>query len=224
VVNPHRVPPIGRQAAQRLARQELSKAIYHRHSTSLVEVILQNLFRWLARLFRNANNAAPGGGWGLVVLTALVVVAIAVILARLGPVSRNRRAAKTSAPITRARTAREYRDSAKQLAAAGDYAAAICESVRAIAAELDERGILMPSVGRTADEFAREAGLALPGYAAGFRDAAKTFDEVRYGQRAAGQPAYEQVRDLDVRVRASAGRVSRAVGPSAVAVPAGRTP
>ena len=60
---------------------------------------------------------------------------------------------------------------------------AICERVRAIAAELDERGVLRPLTGRTADEFAAEAGQALPPYAADLRGAALLFDEVRYGQR-----------------------------------------
>jgi uncharacterized membrane protein len=223
VINPGGVPPIGRQAAQRLAREELSKGMYHRHS-SLLTIIFQRLQRWLHTLFRHANATVPGGWWGLIAITALVVIVIAVALTWMGPVRRTRRASRQSTRTGRARTAREYRESAKALAAAGDYAAAICECVRAIAAELDERGILLPRVGRTADEFASEAGLALPGHADGLRAAALLFDEVRYGRRAGSQPGYERVRDLDVEVRASAGRVSKAAGPAPAAVSAGRAP
>lgn len=223
VIHPGGIPPIGRQAAQRLARAELSKAMYHQHSSFLTTILL-TAQRWLRALFHQANATVPGGWWGLITLTALAAVAVAMALAWAGPVRRTRRGAGVSTRPPRSRTAREYRESARELAAAGDYAAAICEGVRAIAAELDERGILPPRVGRTADEFASEAGMALPGHADGLRDAALLFDEVRYGQRAGSQPGYERVRDLDVRVRASAGRVSKGAGPAPVAVSAGKTP
>lgn len=221
MINPGGVPPIGRQAAQRVAREELSKGMYHRRA-SLLTIISEHLQRWLHTLFRYADATVPGGWWGLVAIAALAVIAIAVALAWVGPVRRTRRAAIQTAGPGRDRTARERRESARALAAAGDYAAAICERVRAIAAELDERGILPPRAGRTADEFASEAGLALPGQADGLRAAALLFDEVRYGRRAGSQPGYERVRELDAEVRASAGRVSKAAGPVPAAVSAGR--
>lgn len=223
VIHPGGIPPVGGQAARRLARAELSKAMYHRHS-SFVTIILQTLRRWLVTLFRHANTTVPGGWWGLIALTGLAMIAVAAALVWIGPVRRTRRGSKANIRPGRDRTAREYRESAKKLAAAGDYAAAICESVRAIAAELGERGILLPRVGRTADEFASEAGVALPWHADGLRAAVLLFDEVRYGQRAGSQPGYELVRDLDVRVRASAGRVSKGAGPAPVAVSTGKTP
>ena len=43
--------------------------------------------------------------------------------------------------------------------------------------------MLPPRIGRTADEFAAEAGRALPVHAEALRDAARQFDEIRYGQR-----------------------------------------
>ena len=83
--------------------------------------------------------------------------------------------------------------------------------MRAIATELDERGVLRPLRGRTADEFAAEAGRALPPYAADLRGAALLFDEVRYGQRAGSRPGYERIADLDTRISASA-RAGRRAG------------
>ncbi len=206
------VPVIGRQAGQRLARTELSKSIYH-HQPSLTERVARFLLTWLARLFR-ATQGLPGGWWEFVALVVLAAALVTVVLARIGPVARARRRRTAPGPAAPARTAGEHRDAATRLAEAGDYAAAICERVRAIAAELDERGILMPRIGRTADEFAAEAGRALPPHTASLLSAARLFDEVRYGQRPGTQPGYEQVADLDTRIRASAGRRGAARDPA----------
>jgi len=206
------IPVTGRRAGQRLARTELSKAIYH-HQPSLTERVAHFLLTWLARLFR-ATQGLPGGWWGFVALVVLAVVLVTAVLARIGPVARAQRHRAGTNALGPARTAREHRDAAIGLAQAGDYAAAICERVRAIAAELDERGILMPRIGRTADEFAAEAGRALPPHAAGLLGAARLFDEVRYGQRPGTRPGYEQVADLDTRIGASAGRRGAARAPA----------
>ena len=187
------VPVTGRRAGQQLARTELSKTIYH-HQPALTERVAHFLLTWLSRLFR-ATQGLPGGWWGFVALVVLAVILVAVVLA----------------PV---RTARDHRDAAIRLAGAGDYGAAICARVRAIAAEVDERGILMPRVGRTADEFAAEAGRALPPHAAGLLGAAGLFDEVRYGQRTGTRGGYEQVADLDTRIGASAGRRGAARAPA----------
>jgi hypothetical protein len=195
---------IGRQAARRLARAELAKRIYHRRP-SLLRQILDAVIRWLGRLFREAS-AAPGGWWGLVALLVLLVIVIAVILYRIGPVTRTRRRAPEPVRGTPARTACELRDSATALAGSGDYSGAICETVRAIAAELDERMVLPPRAGRTADEFAAEAGQALPRHAADLRAAARQFDEIRYGHRMGNRQGYERLRELDSAVRVSAAR------------------
>lgn len=211
----HGVPPIGRQAAQRLARAELSKPVYHQHE-SLTLRVLHALYNWLHSVFARTSYL-PGGWWGLIALAVLAVIVVSAVLARIGPVARTGRRAEELAPAGRALTARDHRESARRLAEAGDYAAAICEGVRAIAAELDERGVLPPHAGRTADEFADEAGQALPGHARALRDAALLFDDVRYGQRPGTRPGYQRVHDLDDRIRAGTGRQHRA----AAAAPAG---
>jgi hypothetical protein len=198
------IPVTGRRAGQRLARTELSKAIYH-HQPPFTERVVHFLLTWLARLFR-ATQGLPGGWWGFVALVVLAAILVAVVLARIGPVARAQRRRAGPVAVAPTRTAREHRNAAAGLAEAGDYAAAICERVRAIAAELDERGILTPRIGRTADEFAAEAGRALPAHAAGLLGAARLFDEVRYGQRPGTRPGYEQVAELDTRIGASAAR------------------
>ena len=201
-------PVVGRREGQRLARAELSKSIYH-PQPSLAQRAVHFVLEWLSRLFR-VTQGLPGGWWGFVVLIALAGLLVAVVLARTGPVARARRRRAEPGATSPARTARDHRAAAARLAQAGDYAAAICERLRAIAAELDERGVLMPRIGRTADEFAAEAGRALPPHAAGLLGAARLFDEVRYGGRPGTRLGYERVTDLDTRIAASAGRRSTA--------------
>ena len=214
------IPLVGRRAGQRLARAELSKAIYH-PQPSLTERVLHFVTSWLDRLFRDTQSL-PGGWWGFVVLIALAALLVTVVLARIGPVARARRHGAEPGTVSRAAAARDHRVAAARLAEAGDYAGAICERVRAIAAELDERGVLAPRIGRTADEFAAEAARALPPHAAGLLAAARLFDEVRYGRRPGTRPGYDRVTALDLRIGQGAGQrgaASRAAAGAAAETP-----
>jgi hypothetical protein len=191
-------PPIGRQVAQQLARRELSRAIYH-PGVSLTE----RVERAIARLLDATSSAVPGGWWALVALTAFLVIAAAGVLAWIGPVARSRPRGSDALLDGERLTAHDHRQNAERQAAAGDYTTAIIESVRAIAVDLEERGILPARVGRTADELAAEASRLLPDQAAGLRDAARLFDDVRYGERAGTAAGYERLRDLGTRIRAA---------------------
>jgi Domain of unknown function (DUF4129) len=211
------LPVVGRRAGQRLARTELSKTIYHPQQ-SLTERAVHFVLGWLGRLFR-AGQGLPGGWWGSVALATVLVLLVMAVLARTGPVARARRRRVGPGAAAAARTARDHREAATRLAASGDYAAAICERVRAIAAELDERGVLMPRIGRTADEFAAEAARALPPHAAELLGAARLFDEVRYGRRPGTRPGYDRVTELDTRIGAGAGRRGAAAHPAVAGTP-----
>jgi len=191
-------PPGGavtRGAGQRLARSELAKRMYH-PGVSLIDRILNAI----ARLLQSAHGAVPGGWWAGIALAALVVLAATVILRWVGPVARRRGRAPGPLLPDRPLSARDHREEGERLAAAGDFAGAIIESLRAVALELEERGVLPPRVGRTADELAVEAGGPLPGQALGLREAARLFDEVRYGGRAGTSAGYRRLRDLDAAV------------------------
>ncbi len=212
--------PIGRGAAQRLARTELSKAIYHPHE-SLIQRILGAIYDWLSGLFAT-TSAAPGGWWGLVALAALAVLVIAVIMNRIGPVARGRRRADDRIHGVRAVTAREHRSRADRLASAGDYSAATLEIVRTIARQLEEQGVFAPRIGRTSGEFANEAGQVLPSEAGALRDAARRFDDVCYGQGQGTQDGYRRLRALDARI--AAGRTGAGQQPAPVPVTAGGSP
>jgi len=189
-------PLVSRAEGQRLARAELAKRIYHP-----TESLSQRISDWINRLLNSGGSGGPGGWWAIIALIALVIIVVAVVMHRIGPVARSR-AAKTGPVLSgRQLSARDYREQAERLAAAGDFSGAIIESLRGIAVGLEERGVVPPRVGRTAVELAAEASESVPGQAAGLASAARLFDDVRYGERNGTAAGYQQLRDLDAALR-----------------------
>ncbi len=182
-------PLIGRRDARILARRELGRL-------NFVERLLLDL----RHLLGLGGNAVPAGWFGLVVLGVLAAVLVIVIFAWVRP-ARHRRERKSAVIGNKARTAQDYRKSAARLAGAGDFSGAIVDGVRGIAAELEERGILPPRLGRTADELAMEAAAELPSLTADLRSATRLFDDVRYGDRPGTEAGYQLVSRLDGSVR-----------------------
>ncbi len=189
-------PLIGRRAAQILARRELDKLTFW-----------QRILRDLGRLFRTSASAVPGGWFGLIVFGILALALIIVTVTWARPTAR-RRTRSAAVLADNARSAQDYRRSAARLAQASRFGEAIVDGVRAIAAELDERGILPPRLGRTADELAVEAGGQLPDLADDLHAAARLFDDVRYGDKPGTEAGYQLVSGVDERVRISPVTVS----------------
>lgn len=188
--------PIARDPAQRLARRELSKAVYHQ--TSVPQEIIHAIESFLARIFSGVSQGSPGGWWTLIALAALIVLVIAAIFARTGPLARSaRRAAPLRDPGGRALTARQYRSAAEKAAGEGDYSAAIVQRLRAVTLSCEERRVLAPDSGRTADELAAQAGARFPGHADELAGAARLFDQIRYGDGTGTREGYQRLRDLD---------------------------
>jgi Domain of unknown function (DUF4129) len=194
---PGRGPGIGRRAGQQLARRELSRSIYQPSPTAQ---LLSWLGRRLARLLTAVNGTVPGGWWALVALIVLAVAVISMVLRQVRP-ARSGRGPGGALRAGRALSAGEHRVLAEQLAAAADFTGAIIERVRAIAAELEEQGVLPPAPGRTAAELAAEAGPALPGQADHLAAAARLFDDVRYGGHSGTAATYREVSELDASLR-----------------------
>jgi hypothetical protein len=194
-------PRIGRGEGQRLARQELSEQSF-----------LQRIINAFLNGFSKTANAVPGGWFGLILLGVLVVLAISVVIFWVRP-TRGRRASSAAVLSGQARSARDHRREAERLAAAGEFGQAIVEGVRAIAVELEEREILPPRPGRTADELAAEAGRQLPAVAGDLRLVTRLFDDVLYGDRAGTAEGYQLVSRLDSVVRSA--KVTAAMASSA---------
>lgn len=211
------VPPgIHRIPAQRLARRELAKAIYR---PSFWSRLNRDIFGWLNSLQIGPQRA---GWWALIAAVVVVILIIAGVLYWIGPMGRRRRERAGAVLAGTQLTAVDYRQAAERRADAGDYAGAIIERTRAIAVELETRGVVLPRPGRTASELAAEAAVSLPDQAAGLREAARLFDDVRYGDRPGTLAGYQQVRHLDESIRSARTPVVAAAGPAGGADATGR--
>jgi hypothetical protein len=207
-------PPIGRRAAEQLARRELARPQYQ-------ESVVSRILSWLARQlerFSRALGGLPGGVWPTVVLLVALVVVIAAVAIWLRPAAV-RRSVRGDGLSGSPLSARAHRELAERYAAEGDYSAAIIEAMRAVAAGVEERGLLTARPGRTADELAVSAGQVLPDLASDLSAAAHLFDGIRYGSREGTASGYDAVRQLEARLRAARAGVTEpepavAPGPS----------
>jgi hypothetical protein len=208
--------PIGRDQARELARRELDKPIYHRDEPSVLDKFFAKVGDWLDSLLRHASpHGAGGGGGGVIAMIVIVVLILAVIglvlwWARGG---RNTKSARDALLDGALSTAKNHRSLAEAHAAAGEWAEAIRERLRAIARSLEERVILEPRPGRTADELALEAGLALPEQAEELVLGVRVFDDVWYGDRPGTAEGYERLKRLDERLQAAKPRPMEAGEP-----------
>jgi hypothetical protein len=219
-------PLIHREPAQRLARQELARSLYR---PSWLSRVLDAMGRWLAALL----EGGPGGPhhvqwWAVAALIVIVVLIVAGVVYLIGPTRRSgRRRAAAVLDGTRL-SAGDHRLTSEQHAAAGEFGAAVIERMRAIAVDLEERGVLPPRPGRTASELAAEAAgalppAALPGGGAALQEAARAFDDVRYGGRPGSRQGYEQLWDLDSAIMSARTASVAAIGPAAAGPgPSGR--
>ncbi|MER7704144.1 DUF4129 domain-containing protein [Kitasatospora sp. NPDC097605] len=186
-----------RDPARDAARDELVKADYHRHDPSIQERVVD----WIMERIDDALGALAGAGTsGTTGLILFLVVALLIGAALWWRLGAPKRAARTDLGVfggTGPRSAAEHRADAERHAAAGQWAEAVREQMRALVRGLEERTLLDPRPGRTADEAAAEAGRALPEHAAALTAAARAFDDIAYGERTADQAAYQLLRDLD---------------------------
>jgi hypothetical protein len=201
---PYAPPPVGRDQARELARRELQKQIYHRDEPSFLDRILRKISDWISSLLNHAPGDHSGGtSWtALIVLLVLLILVAAAVWWRIGNVQGS--AAERDALLDdRPTTAKDHRAAAERHAAAGEWPEAIRERLRAIARDLEERVIVEPRPGRTADELASEAGEALPDHAEELATGVRIFDDVWYGGRTGDAEGYQRLTDLDRRLRSA---------------------
>ncbi|MFI9585237.1 DUF4129 domain-containing protein [Streptomyces sp. NPDC052236] len=188
---------IPRVPAREAAERELSRPMYHENDPNLLQRALDRFWDWVGGIFDAASGSAPGGVLGLLVVALIVVALIAALWWRLGT-PRRAPGSTDSLFDDSPRSASEHRTAAEAHAAAGRWNQAVQERMRAIVRSLEERTLLDPRPGRTADEAAAEAGRSLPDHAHGLRVGAREFDDVTYGGRTASPEAYLRLRDLDL--------------------------
>jgi len=189
---------IDRDGAHQLAQHELNKPIYSQASISqkLDEWINEFLYRLLEK-----TSHIPGGWFTTTVLLILLVVAVVVAVRIARKTLRTNRGGDSQLFEVAQLTAAQHRATAERYAAEGNWASAIRHRLRAVARELEETGVLNPTPGRTANELARDAGIALPRLADELSQAATAFNDVTYGERPGTQAAYQMIADLDNHLR-----------------------
>ncbi|MFE2640809.1 DUF4129 domain-containing protein [Streptomyces scopuliridis] len=203
-----------RVPAREAAERELSRPMYHENAPNLLQRALNRFWEWVGGLFDSASGVAPGGPLGVVVIVLIVVALFAALWWRLGTPRRIPGTARTlfdEGP----RSAAAHRATAETHAAAGRWNQAAQERMRAIVRSLEERALLDPRPGRTADEAASEAGRPLPGHAARLRTAAREFDDITYGGRTADEETYRRLSALDLDLESAKPQLSTASGGTA---------
>lgn len=187
----------GEEGRERALR-ELGDPVYREAEPSLIDRFLN----WFWELIGSIPVAVPGVGGTWVTVAFLLVLAALVVwlIVWLRP-SRTRRAEGAVHEST-PRSAADHRAAAERHEAAGEYASAIAERMRAVSVDLEDRAILTPRAGRTATELANEAAAVLPGLSEALHGGAQVFNDVVYGDRIATAEAAAALRELDERLRA----------------------
>lgn len=188
--------------AREAAERELSKPRYEEQKPSLFRQVIDWIWERISELMGSIADVAPGGWVGLTVICAALLMLVIAVRLRFGAL----RATTTRGEALfedHPRSAAEHRAAAERYAADQRWTEALQERVRGIVRALEERALLTPRPGRTADEAAEEAGRALPDRSTELRLAARAFDEVTYADRQADESGYVRVRDLDLALRES---------------------
>jgi hypothetical protein len=184
--------PVTRNGARDAARRELSKAIYHRNDQPWTVRLFNAVQRWLGHLLDAASRHAPGGGAGALGLVLAVIALVVLVWWRVGLI---RGTASVTGPVLDARrhTSADLLRTAVAAADDGRWDAAVVARMRALAMAVEERELVDPRPGRTADELAAEVAAALPTTGDAMRHAAGAFDAVAYGGREATRQTYDTV-------------------------------
>jgi hypothetical protein len=191
---------LDRDAARQAAREELSRRPYQEAKPPWTYRLLNWVFEQIDKALSKATSVVPGGALGLVLVIVLVIAVIGLVYWYTRPSGLTRADGSLFAGGTTL-TAAQHRQRADEAAAAGQFAEAVRERLRAVARELEARGVVDPRAGRTADELAREAGQAVPDIAAPLQRGTRVFDDVWYGGRTADASTYAVLVEVDKVVR-----------------------
>jgi hypothetical protein len=192
---------IGRDEAQQLAERELLNPLYANAEPPWWQRVSSWAWEQFTELLNRLGGATSNRLW-LVVLVAVIVLIVFVIMRRTGGVQR-RRAEAGQVFTDRSFSAADHRERAERAASAGDWSEAVIEGFRAVVRQLEERGALDQRAGRTADEAARDAAVVFGELGSDLGVAARSFDEVAYGDRTGTAEAYAQITSLDRSLKQS---------------------
>ena len=182
-----------------VVREVLSRPEFRPPERSLVERVYDWVLEAIGRLLAVLGGSGAGGIVGLVLL-ALVLVGVGVLVARFSRGLTPSPEVAAAVPGVRRRSAAEWRTEAEEQERAGAWREAVRCRYRALVADLASRGLVEEVPGRTAGEYRREVGQALPGAATDFAGATELFEVAWYGRSATGPQEAAHLRDLSDRV------------------------
>ncbi|MFG2823621.1 DUF4129 domain-containing protein [Kitasatospora sp. NPDC048365] len=194
---------VPRDPAREAAERELLNPAYHHNDPGVIDRLMDWISDRVDEVFDSVGTPFDTGATAAVVGILLLLALVAVLWWRLGAPARRARSQDTLFASEGPRSAAQHRAAAADHAAAGEWADAVREQMRALVRGLEERALLDPRPGRTADEAAGEAGRTLPEHAAALTDAARVFDDIAFGERTADQNAYRALADLDRALQAT---------------------
>ncbi len=180
------------ESARELVERELQDPAYADAEPGLLQRIWESLSEGLSTV----GLSLPLLGWAVLLV---VLIGVAIVVARVaGPLRATARTVQETRPVFPDETvsAAEHRRRADEAAGSGRWEQAVQERFRALVRDLEERTLLDPRPGRTADEAAAEAAMALPSHAVPLSAAARVFDDISYGGRSASATQHDQVQAL----------------------------
>lgn len=194
--------------ARRLLLDELSKPQYAAAEPTLFDRVAQAVWDWFRSL------TLTGTGVEVSLLTVLLVVLAVIIVGAflLFGMPRLRRRSAVVGPlfgVDETRNADQLRAAARRAAGTSDWSTAIEELFRAVARSLQERTVLSPTPGTTAQGFARDAAGAFPAHTDALRSAALVFDDVRYLDHPGTEADFERLLELDRALESTPPTLSR---------------
>lgn len=215
---------LGREEAQRLAAEELSKLRYGLElppwATAFKERITRLLDRILEAMFGldpQGDGAGGGSGaWYVLILVLVLVAAVALVVWRVGLPRWNSRRVVGQVDADSEVSAKQYRSLAAAAAARGDWRTAVREGFRSLVRELESRTILDPRPSRTALEVATLAGRLMPARWDELFTAAGIFSDVEYGDAIPTPEHYAQLSALERTIVAGADEVDLAAAEAEV--------
>ncbi|GAA1240334.1 hypothetical protein JOF42_001805 [Microbacterium phyllosphaerae] len=188
--------------ARRWAEQELADPRYADAKPTWFDLIARDIGRFLADLF-DSDNGANVGPSALIVVSLIVVGALIAALIIWGRPRRSQAIRRPRGDLLGAdddRSAVQLRAEAERSARAGDWDDATILRFRALARGLLERDLIDPSPGATAQAIAREVSAVFPTETSPVRNAAVSFDDVRYLRHPATAERYAEIAATDDRL------------------------
>jgi hypothetical protein len=203
-------PPLDPTAQQARAQLELELGTPHYQAAqpNPLNALIRGFLTWLESLINKAPSI-PGSVdptpliVGAIILVVLIAAFVGFMIFGRPRINARRKAAGALFGEEDDRDAADLRRDGERAAASGDYTTAIEDAFRAIARGLAERTVLTTFPGTTAHGFAVEASTSFPSYASQLRDAANSFDGVRYLGRTGTQQEWLAVSELERELRAA---------------------